>query len=129
MNGPERTTVDTALETDRLGKRYGENWALRDCSLHLPLGRIAALVGPNGAGKSTLLHMAVGLLRPDAGEVRVFGVSPYGDTAVLADVGFVAQDTPLYADFTAAELVTMGAKLNRRWDSRLARTRLADLGI
>ena len=121
--------MNAALETDQLGKRYGNSWALRDCSLRLPIGRIAALVGPNGAGKSTLLHLAVGLLRPDAGTVRVFGVPPHGNTAVLADIGFVAQDTPLYLDFTPAELVTMGAKLNRRWDSDLARTRLAQLGI
>jgi ABC-type multidrug transport system ATPase subunit len=121
--------MDVVLEADQLGKRYGSNWALRDCSLHLPAGRIAALVGPNGAGKSTLLHMAVGLLRPDAGAVRVFGESPYNNTKSLADIGFVAQDTPLYRDFTAAELVTMGAKLNRRWDAALARNRLAQLGI
>ncbi|MBM0239013.1 ABC transporter ATP-binding protein [Micromonospora sp. ATA32] len=121
--------MDMVLETDQLGKRYGRNWALRDCSLHLPAGRIAALVGPNGAGKSTLLHMAVGLLRPDAGAVRVFDESPYNNTKVLAEIGFVAQDTPLYRDFTATELVTMGGKLNRRWDAALARTRLADLGI
>jgi ABC-type multidrug transport system ATPase subunit len=121
--------MDRVLETDRLGKRYGRNWALRDCSLHLPAGRIAALVGPNGAGKSTLLHMAVGLLRPDAGAVRVFGASPYDNTQILAEIGFVAQDTPLYRDFTAAELVTMGARLNRRWDAALARNRLAQLGI
>src|SRR5690348_1710330 len=98
MSDKGRNVVDAALETDQLGKRYGNNWALRDCSLRLPTGRIAALVGPNGAGKSTLLHLAVGLLRPDAGTVRVFGVSPHGNTAVLADIGFVAQDTPLYAD-------------------------------
>jgi ABC-2 type transport system ATP-binding protein len=122
--------MDIVLETDQLGKRYGSMWALRDCSLHLPAGRIGALVGPNGAGKSTLLHLAVGLLRPDAGSVRVFGATPYGNTDVLADVGFVAQDTPLYRDFTAAELVTMGGKLNRRrWDGALARERLAQLGI
>jgi ABC-2 type transport system ATP-binding protein len=121
--------MDLALETELLGKRYGKNWALQDCSLHVPQGQVAALVGPNGAGKSTLLHLAVGLLRPDAGTVRVFGASPHENTAVLADIGFVAQETPLYADFTAAELVTMGGKLNRRWDGRLARTRLADLGI
>ena len=72
--------MDVVVEADRLGKRYGSAWALRDCSLHLPAGRIAALVGPNGAGKSTLLHLAVGLLKPDAGAVRVFGRSPYGDT-------------------------------------------------
>jgi ABC-type multidrug transport system ATPase subunit len=121
--------MDMVLETDQLGKRYGNKWALQDCSLHLPAGRIAALVGPNGAGKSTLLHMAVGLLRPDAGAVRVFGQSPYNNTAILAEIGFVAQDTPLYRDFTADELVTMGAKLNRRWDTGLARNRLAQLGI
>ena len=121
--------MEYVLETDQLGKRYGGRWAVRDCTLRLPAGRVAALVGPNGAGKSTLLHMAVGLLRPDAGAVRVLGRSPYGDTELLSDIGFVAQDTPLYRDFTAAELVTMGGKLNRRWDAALARTRLAQLGL
>jgi ABC-2 type transport system ATP-binding protein len=121
--------MDPVLETDQLGKRYGRTWALRDCSLRLPAGRVAALVGPNGAGKTTLLHLAVGLLRPDAGTVRVFGASPYDNIRTLADVGFVAQDTPLYRDFTPVELITMGGKLNRRWDAALARHRLADLGI
>ena len=121
--------MDIVLETDRLGKRYGRTWALQECSLHLPAGRVAALVGPNGAGKSTLLHLAVGLLSPDAGTVRVFDSAPYDNTTVLAEIGFVAQDTPLYRDFTAAELITMGAKLNRRWDAALARHRLAQLGI
>ncbi|WP_103347570.1 ABC transporter ATP-binding protein [Amycolatopsis sp. CA-128772] len=119
--------MELAVETRGLGKRYGRAWAVQDCALELPAGRIAALVGPNGAGKTTLLHLLVGLLRPDAGEVRVFGRDP---RAVLADVGFVAQDTPLYREFTAAELVTMGGKLNRRrWDAPLARERLATLGI
>jgi ABC-2 type transport system ATP-binding protein len=122
--------MDMALETGALGKRYGRRWALQDCSLHLPAGRVAALVGPNGAGKTTLLHLAVGLLRPDAGHVRVFGHDPLtNSTQVLAEVGFVAQDTPLYRDFTARELITMGGKLNRRWDAALARERLAQLGI
>ncbi|TDC25164.1 ABC transporter ATP-binding protein [Streptomyces sp. 8K308] len=120
---------EAALETDALGKRYGRGWALRDCSLRLPAGRIAALVGPNGAGKSTLLHLAVGLLRPDAGRVRVFGGDPRGDAEALAEIGFVAQDTPLYRDFTADELITMGARLNRRWDANLAHDRLAGVGV
>jgi ABC-2 type transport system ATP-binding protein len=124
---------DVALETEQLGKKYGknraQNWALRNCSFRLPPGRIAALVGPNGAGKSTLLHLAVGLLEPDVGTVRIFGAAPLDNASILADIGFVAQDTPLYADFTAAELLTMGSKLNRRWDGALARMRLAQLGI
>ena len=120
---------DTAIETAGLGKRYKRAWALQDCTLHLPTGRIAALVGPNGAGKTTLLHLAVGLLAPDAGSVCVFGQEPRGNTTALAEIGFVAQDTPLYRDFTAQELITMGGRLNQTWDAALARTRLADLGI
>ncbi|HEX6686928.1 MAG TPA: ABC transporter ATP-binding protein [Candidatus Limnocylindrales bacterium] len=121
--------MDTVLEASQLGKRYAKQWALRECSLRLPAGRIAALVGPNGAGKSTLLHMAVGLLRPDAGSIRIFGQDPHDNTAVLAGIGFVAQDTPLYGDFTAKELITAGSKINRRWDSELVRQRLAQVGI
>ncbi|MER7702856.1 ABC transporter ATP-binding protein [Kitasatospora sp. NPDC097605] len=122
--------TEVALHAEGLGKRFGRTWALQDCSLELPAGRIAALVGPNGAGKSTLLHLAVGLLRPDTGWARVFGRDPRHDRDALADIGFVAQDTPLYPDFTATELITMGARLNRRgWDAGIARDRLTRIGI
>ena len=121
--------MSTALETNGLGKRYGRLWALRDCSLRLPTGRIAALVGPNGAGKTTLLHLAVGLIRPDAGAVRLFGQAPGSSRGLLSQVGFVAQQTPLYPDFTPAELITMGSKLNDRWDGAWPRERLGRLGI
>src|SRR5579884_2710550 len=114
-----------ALDTHALGKRFGSRWALRDCTLTIPRGRVTALVGPNGAGKTTLLHLAVGLTEPSTGTLRVLGRSPRADaTSVLPRVGFVAQDHPLYRGFTLAELLRLGAKLNERWDDRLARTRL-----
>jgi ABC-2 type transport system ATP-binding protein len=120
--------VTAALEATGLGKRYGRNtWALRDCNLVVPRGRIAALVGPNGAGKTTLLHLAVGLLAPTAGTVRVLD-QPAGAPELVSQVGFVAQDIPLYRDFTAAEHLTMGRKLNRRFDEALARGRLERVG-
>src|SRR5437899_10767907 len=101
--------MSTALETTNLGKRYGRTWALRDCGVKLPAGRVAALVGPNGAGKTTLLNLAVGLLRPTEGEVRVFGCVPHEfSRAVLPSVGFVAQDHPLYRGFVVAHLCTLG---------------------
>ncbi len=66
------------IETSELGKRYGKTWALRDCTLALPAGHLAALVGPNGAGKSTLMNMVVGLTVPTAGTATVLGGSPPG---------------------------------------------------
>jgi ABC-2 type transport system ATP-binding protein len=50
--------MSPALEATGLGVRYRRTWALRDCSLSVPAGRVAALVGPNGAGKTTLMHAA-----------------------------------------------------------------------
>jgi ABC-2 type transport system ATP-binding protein len=121
--------VNAALETIRLAKCYRSSWALRDCSLRVPSGRVAALVGPNGAGKTTLLHLAVGLLAPTAGQVRVLGRSPWEDTQVLSRVGFVAQDVPMYDGFRVEEMLTLGRRLNRQWDDVLARSRIRAVGI
>jgi len=123
-------TQDYALRTDRLGKRYGTVWGLRDCDLALPAGRVIALVGPNGAGKTTLLRLVAGLLAPTHGQVRVFGRPALADTpAALARVGFVAQGQPLYRRFRVGELLRLGRKLNLRWDQALAEQRLAALDI
>ena len=62
-----------ALRADRLGKRYGHAWGLRDCTFAVPQGSIVGLVGPNGAGKTTLLALTVGLLAPTEGQVALFG--------------------------------------------------------
>lgn len=62
-----------ALSADRLGKRYGHVWGLRDCTFEVPAGSVVGLVGPNGAGKTTLLALTVGLLAPTRGQVSVFG--------------------------------------------------------
>ena len=70
-----------ALEASSLGRRYGGTWALRDCSLSLPTGRVVALVGPNGAGKTTLLHLATGLLQPSNGSIRCTPVSVWSPSA------------------------------------------------
>jgi ABC-2 type transport system ATP-binding protein len=119
-----------AIEARGLSKRYRkQKWALQDCSFHLPAGRIAALVGPNGAGKTTLLHIAVGLLGATAGEIRVLGGKPAENEEMMSRVGFVAQDTPLYENFTGEDLIAFGAHTNRRWDGDFARERLRRLQI
>src|SRR2546430_6081684 len=122
--------MNVALEAIGLTKRYRKTWALRDCDLVLPAGRVIGLVGPNGAGKTTLLHLAVGLLEPTAGEIRVFDWSPrMHPTLVLSRVGFMAQDRPLYDGFTVADTLEMGRQLNPRWDRQYAKERLRRLGI
>ncbi|MBJ7608297.1 MAG: ABC transporter ATP-binding protein [Candidatus Dormibacteraeota bacterium] len=122
--------MTAAIESTGLGRRYGRQWALRDCTLRIPAGRIAGLVGPNGAGKTTLLHLAIGLLEPSAGSIEVFGISPRRNSKeVLAKVGFVAQDHPLYRGFRVDETLELGRRLNTTWDDDVARSRLARLGI
>jgi ABC-2 type transport system ATP-binding protein len=123
-------TAIPAVQTQALGKRYGSKWALRDCTLAIPPGSVTALVGPNGAGKTTLLHLAIGLIEPSAGDVRVLGWSAREQPQlVLPRVGFVAQDHPLYRGFKLVEMLRVGRELNPHWDDELARRRLARLGI
>jgi ABC-2 type transport system ATP-binding protein len=117
------------IEASGLGKRYSGTWALRDCTLAIPAGRVAALVGPNGAGKTTLLNLAVGLSAPSAGAVTVLGGRPAGSPAALDGIAFVAQDTPLYKNLSVADMLYVTRSLNRRFDQPYAQARLAELGI
>jgi ABC-2 type transport system ATP-binding protein len=117
------------IEASGLGKRYGGTWALRECTLAVPAGHVAALVGPNGAGKTTLLNLAVGLVTPSAGAVTVLGGWPPGSLAALDEIAFVAQDTPVYKNLSTADMLHLTRNLNRRFDQRYAETRLGELGI
>jgi ABC-2 type transport system ATP-binding protein len=122
--------MNAMIETSAAGKQYGRRWALRDCTLTIPAGKVVGLVGPNGAGKTTLLQLAAGLLKPTSGTISVLGGAPGRTPAELAKVGFVAQDAPAYARLTVAGHLRMGEWLNPRgWDSELAARRIADLGL
>ncbi|MCW2929433.1 MAG: transporter ATP-binding protein [Actinomycetia bacterium] len=123
------SSTSSIIETSGLGKRYGGTWALRECTLAIPGGHVAALVGPNGAGKTTLLNLAVGLASPTAGGVTVLGGRPPGSPAALDGIAFVAQDTPLYKNLSAADMLHLTRNLNRRFDQHYAETRLGELGI
>jgi ABC-2 type transport system ATP-binding protein len=117
------------IEADGLSKRYGGTWALRECTLAIPAGYVAALVGPNGAGKTTLLNLAVGLAAPTAGAVTVLGGRAAGSPAALDGIAFVAQDTALYKNLSAADMLHLTRNLNRRFDRAFAQARLDELGI
>jgi ABC-2 type transport system ATP-binding protein len=119
-----------AFEARALAKRYGSNWALRDCTLTIPAGSVTALVGPNGAGKTTLLQLGVGLIEPTSGTIGVLGHDPRTEPlAVLPRVGFVAQDHPLPRRFTVGETLRLGRELNPSWDDAVAQRRIDELGL
>lgn len=128
-SGAADTTETTALEAVGLSKQYGRHQALRDCTVTIPAGRVAALVGPNGSGKTTFLHLVVGLSQPTSGEVAVFGGTVGRDARALTRVAFLAQEKPLYRSFRVREMLRFGRDLNPRWDGDLARRRLEELEI
>src|SRR4051812_30024607 len=103
--------MTAALEARGVGKRHRRRWALRDCTLAIPEHTVVGLTGPNSSGKSTLLGLAVGLLRPDEGSI---------EAPPIADVGYVAQDAPLYRSFSVGEMLDFARSTNVRWDQALA---------
>jgi ABC-2 type transport system ATP-binding protein len=126
MSSESAMSGESVVTAVGLTKRYGRTVALQDCDLEVPAGRVVGLVGPNGAGKSTLLRLCCGLARPTLGTVTVLGGVP---GTRLARVGFVAQQTPVYAGLTVGEHLRMGARLNPGWDAGLARRGITRAGL
>ena len=123
-------TTELAIETVGAGHRYSHQlWGLRGCTLSLPTGSITAVVGANGAGKTTLLNLLVGLLPASEGRLRVVGEVPSSKPTFLARIGFLAQDCPLYKEFSVADMVHFGRAMNPNWDDDLARARLARANV
>ncbi len=95
---------DALLELRSVTKRYGARVALEAVSLELRPGEVFGLLGPNGAGKTTLLRIAVDLLRPDSGELRLFGKRPGPDA--LGRIGYLPEERGLPTRARALEMLT-----------------------
>ena len=121
--------ASAAVVTRDLGKRFGKLWALQNCTISVPKERISALVGPNGSGKTTLLRLLVGLSSPSTGQAEVLGLLPQQNLEFLSEVGFLAQDAPLYRRLSVQDHLDLGRHLNPRWDEDTARSRLSELQI
>ncbi|ALE81840.1 ATP-binding cassette domain-containing protein [Pseudonocardia sp. HH130629-09] len=111
------SAATSAAHTRGLGHRYGHTPVLRDCTLSVEPGSVVALIGAPGAGKSTLLGLLAGLDLPSEGSAEVLGAAVPLSGPHPA-VGYLDQSQPLPVAFTVAEVVRLGASLNRgRWDA------------
>lgn len=119
----------TVLRARGLGKKYKRKWALTGCTLDVEAGHVTGLVGPNGAGKSTLLNLAAGMLEPTTGTIEVCGGVPGSGPTQLAKVGYVAQNTPVYANLSVEDHLRLGSHLNAGWDEKLANHRVERIGL
>jgi ABC-2 type transport system ATP-binding protein len=123
------TALTAAVRANGLGKRFGKKWALQDCTFDVPEGSVCGLVGANGAGKTTLLRLLVGLSTPTTGTAEVSGQRPGDDVGFLREIGYLAQEIPLYRRWDTEDHLQMGAHLNSGWDDAGTRDRLRSLGI
>ena len=101
------------LSLDRVVKTFGPVRAVSDLTLVVAPGERLGLIGPDGAGKTTALRLMCGLLKPDAGTVRLFGADPFRATrAAAASIGYVSQRFSLYGDLSIDENIAFFARLH-----------------
>jgi Cu-processing system ATP-binding protein len=106
--------TETTIALHGVTKRYGAIIAVRDLDLSLHAGEVVALVGHNGAGKTTQIKMMLGLARPTAGTVRLFGADPAGDGFGLrAAVGYLPESVSFHLALTGRETLGFYARLKR----------------
>ncbi|HEY4306946.1 MAG TPA: ABC transporter ATP-binding protein [Gemmatimonadaceae bacterium] len=111
----------SVVDVDRVSYSYGSHEALRELSLTLPEGSLYALLGPNGSGKTTLLQILMGLRRPKAGRVSVFGVdSNLLTVSDRAEIGYIAEGQALPGWMRLDQLEDYLAPLYPTWDRALA---------
>ncbi|WP_237060400.1 ABC transporter ATP-binding protein [Microbulbifer sediminum] len=100
------------IEVDAISKEFAGRPVLRDLDFRVPDGRITALLGANGAGKTSCLRIIAGLLRPDAGTVRVGGIDVARDPlGVRRQLGVVGDREGLYERLTVEEYLTLFARI------------------
>src|SRR5689334_16050002 len=90
-----------AIETDALTRRFGERTAVDQVALRVPQGGIYGFLGLNGAGKTTTIRLLLGLIRSDAGSIRVFGEPTTRDA--LRRIGALVEMPSLYAHLSGRE--------------------------
>ena len=124
-----RKTANT-VEIRNLSRRFGSKLALDGVSLLVPGGTVLGLVGENGAGKTTLIHHVLGLLKAEAGSVRVFGLDPVLEPVrVLSQIGYLSEEPDLPKWMRVHELLRYVAAFYPTWDAAYAEKLRQDFGL
>jgi len=102
-------------------KRFGRNTVLHGLNLCIPRGQTFAFLGRNGAGKTTTIRMLLGLLKPDAGQIRVLGLNPARDAMeIRRRVGYLAEDQAMFGWMRVEQIIRFMAPFYPTWDKDLA---------
>ncbi|MEZ4424268.1 MAG: ABC transporter ATP-binding protein [Gemmatimonadota bacterium] len=119
-----------AIQTTDLTVKLGTSFELRGLDLNVPEGSVYGFLGPNGSGKSTTIRMLMGMMKPDAGEIRLLGAPiPESIERVLARTGYVPERPHLYPALTIGETLAYHAAFFSAWDERWATEMLGRLGL
>lgn len=116
------------IKLDAVEKRFGAKVALDGVGFEVVAGEVVALAGHNGAGKTTLLHLLLGLLRPDAGRLRVLGMEPL-ERRHLGEVGWMPERPAFPPRMRVRSLVRFQAATFPRWDDAWADGWMERLGL
>ena len=124
--------IAPVVETKGLTKRYGSRTVVDALDMRIPPGVVAGFIGPNGAGKTTTLRMLLGLVRPSAGEGRVFSLPLHSPASYLSSVGALIESPAFYPGLSGARNLAVQATLGGLSQARvpvvLERVGLADRG-
>lgn len=130
MSIPESLLEESVIQVNGLTRHFGKKVALNNVSLSLPRGTVLGLVGENGAGKTTLIKHILGLLKPDEGTVRVFGLDPTVDpVGVLGRIGYLSEEDGLPPWMRVDELQRYARAFYPNWDNAYAEQLRADFGL
>jgi ABC-2 type transport system ATP-binding protein len=121
--------MEPILEVREIFKAY-QGFALKDISFTLPRGYIMGLIGPNGAGKTTLLKMMLDLVRPDAGEIRIFGLDARTDgEAIRSRIGFVHEEPSFHEALSVMAAADAVGPFYPGWDEGAFRSLAREFGL
>src|SRR6266542_3413553 len=118
------------LVLDAVVKSFGERYVLRGLDVEIPGGAVVGLLGRNGEGKTTLLKTALGLIKPELGEARVFGHDAWTlDASIKERIGYVPQVISLYPWMRVGQMADYTAAFYRKWNTKLVDNLLRDWGL